>query len=193
MMDDIEKHPLRPFLPPNSKLLLLGSFPPSRKRWCMDFYYPNPQNDMWRLFGLIFFNDRTHFLLPESSAFDQKKIEAFLMKKGIALYDTASAVIRKKGNASDQFLEIVSPTDVLNLLGQIPNCKAIGTTGEKATAAFCTQMSISKPNIGESTVFVINKVNYTLFRLPSSSRAYPKPLEQKAFYYKKMFEGLNLL
>lgn len=38
---EIEKHPLEPFLPPKAKLLMLGSFPPQRKRWSMDFYYPN--------------------------------------------------------------------------------------------------------------------------------------------------------
>jgi hypothetical protein len=38
---EVEYHPLRPFLPKNCKVLFLGSFPPQRKRWCMDFYYPN--------------------------------------------------------------------------------------------------------------------------------------------------------
>ena len=52
---EIEKHPLEPFLPPKAKLLMLGSFPPQRKRWSMDFYYPNLNNDMWRIVGLLFF------------------------------------------------------------------------------------------------------------------------------------------
>jgi len=48
-MSDIETHPLPPFLPPNAKLLMLGSFPPPATRWKMNFYYPNYQNDMWRI------------------------------------------------------------------------------------------------------------------------------------------------
>ena len=44
----IERHPLRPFLPANAQMLMLGSFPPPREWWCMEFFYPNPQNDMWR-------------------------------------------------------------------------------------------------------------------------------------------------
>lgn len=192
MNGDLEKHPLEPFLPSNSQLLLLGSFPPSKKRWCMDFYYPNPQNDMWRLFGFIFFYDRNHFLHSNTNVFDQKKIESFLKEKGIALYDTASEVIRKKGNASDQFLEVVSPTDIISLLAKIPSCRVIGTTGEKATTTFCMQMNIPKPNMGELTTFEKGKNKYTLFRLPSSSRAYPKPLEEKALYYRKMFAILSL-
>ena len=47
--DGVEYHPLRPFLPENAKVLFLGSFPPQRKRWCMDFYYPNFINDHWRI------------------------------------------------------------------------------------------------------------------------------------------------
>ena len=56
----IEEHPLEPFLPANAKLLMLGSFPPQKKRWSMDFFYPNLQNDMWRIFGLIFFDNKEH-------------------------------------------------------------------------------------------------------------------------------------
>ena len=53
---EIERHPLEPFLPANARLLMLGSFPPQKKRWSMEFYYPNWNNDMWRIVGLLFFN-----------------------------------------------------------------------------------------------------------------------------------------
>ena len=33
-----EQHPLEPFLPAGARLLMLGSFPPQRKRWSMDFF-----------------------------------------------------------------------------------------------------------------------------------------------------------
>ena len=46
---DVEWHPLRPFLPPNARVLFLGSFPPPRQRWCIDFFYPNYINDHWRI------------------------------------------------------------------------------------------------------------------------------------------------
>lgn len=60
-----ERHPLEPFLPSGARLLMLGSFPPQRKRWSMDFFYPNLQNDMWRIVGHVFFGDRHHFLRPD--------------------------------------------------------------------------------------------------------------------------------
>ena len=59
---EIENHPLEPFFPPaNARLLMLGSFPPQKKRWSMDFYYPNLNNDMWRIVGLLFFNNKDYF------------------------------------------------------------------------------------------------------------------------------------
>ena len=72
-----EIHPLTPFLPPNARLLLLGSFPPPRKRWSMDFFYPNYTNDMWRIFGLIFFDDKDHFVDIEKKKFRKDNIEQF--------------------------------------------------------------------------------------------------------------------
>ena len=46
---DIEAHPFEPFLPQGARILMLGTFPPSEKRWSMKFYYPNFINDMWRI------------------------------------------------------------------------------------------------------------------------------------------------
>ena len=117
LLSGVEHHPLEPFLPENAVLLMLGSFPPQKKRWSMDFFYPNLQNDMWRIFGFIFFDDKDYFFSPEK-IFDKERIIAFLREKGIALYDTASCVRRLQDNASDKFLEVVSPTDIGLLLQQ---------------------------------------------------------------------------
>ena len=59
---EVERHPFQPFLPKGARLLMLGTFPPSEKRWSMKFYYPNFINDMWRIFGLLFFQDKDYFV-----------------------------------------------------------------------------------------------------------------------------------
>ena len=41
----LESHPFEPWLPGNARLLMLGTFPPAEKRWCMPWYYPNFQNE----------------------------------------------------------------------------------------------------------------------------------------------------
>ena len=105
--DGVEYHPLIPFLPANAKVLFLGSFPPQRKRWCMDFYYPNFINDHWRIEGAIFFGDRNHFVDEEAKCFKLKEIVTFCQEKGIAFFNTSTAIRRLQDNASDKFLEVV--------------------------------------------------------------------------------------
>ena len=190
---NIEEHPLEPFLPANAKLLMLGSFPPQKKRWSMEFFYPNLQNDMWRIVGLIFFQNKEHFLNPEKKVFDKDRIIEFLNDKGIALYDTASAIRRLQDNASDKFLEVIEQTDISLLLKQIPMCKAIVTTGQKATDIIREQIEVKEPTVGTSEPFEFGDKDMKLYRMPSSSRAYPLALEKKAAAYRGMFNELGLL
>lgn len=192
---EIEKHPLKPFLPQNGKLLMLGSFPPPKSRWKMDFYYPNYQNDMWRIFGLCFFQDKNYFLDLANKNYHLSKIIDFLNEKGIGIFDTAFEVKRLKGNASDKFLEIVTPTNVQQLLEQMPQCHHIMTTGDKATNTLVTsiQDGMLKPEIGQSVECNYYGRHLILHRMPSSSRAYPLALELKAQAYAKLFLEIGLL
>lgn len=67
-----EHHTFEPFLPANARVLI---------------------------FGLIFFHDNTHFLIEEEKRFDLDAIKEFLNEKGIALFDTATDIIRTKNTA----------------------------------------------------------------------------------------------
>jgi G:T/U-mismatch repair DNA glycosylase len=188
----IEQHPLGFFLPEQTKLLMLGSFPPPRSRWSMDFYYPNIQNDMWRILGLVFYNDRDYFL-ETPKTFSKEKAVAFCREKGIGIGDTAAEVIRLKDNASDNFLEVVKPFDPVAVMQQIPLCQAIAVTGQKAMDTFLSVLPQAEgPQVGSYTRFTLLNRMFKLFRMPSSSRAYPKPLKEKAVLYRAMFEELRI-
>lgn len=189
---NIERHPFEPFLPANAKVLMLGSFPPQEKRWCMRFYYPNFINDMWRIVGLVFFGDKDRFVDVKAKMFKLNDIIEFCKAKGIAMYDTATAIRRLKDNASDKFLEVVEPTDVSALLRQIPECKAIAVTGEKAAATLSATFGTQQPQMGEYSQFTFDGKEMRLYRLPSSSRAYPLKLQKKADFYKNMFQQLGM-
>ncbi len=182
-----EKHPLEPFLPENARILMLGSFPPPRARWSMEFFYPNWINDMWRIMGLLFYNDRHHFEIKGEKRFDKEKTIAFCKEKGIALYDTACEVIRLKENASDKFLEVVTPTDIYALLAQLPQCTSIVTTGQKATDVIVEIFGCKEPAIGGSSEIFAGNRRFSLWRMPSSSRAYPLAIEKKVEFYKKIW------
>lgn len=192
-MSVTEEHPLKPFLPENTRLLMLGSFPPARNRWCMDFFYPNFINDMWRIFGIVFFGDKFHFVDNDAKTFKREDIISFLNEKGIGLYDTACKICRTKNTASDKDLEIVEATDLGKLLDTIPSCRAVITTGQKATNTFAAYFGISQPKLGESVDFSLGERNLKLFRMPSSSRAYPMKIERKAEYYERAFRSIELI
>lgn len=182
-----------------------------------DFFYPNFINDHWRIEGQVFFNDKNHFVDEVNKTFRLPDIVTFLQDKGIGFYDTATAVRRLNDNASDKFLEIVEPTDISRLTESLKSLRAIITTGEKATETICRYYGLEKiPKVGEwvrieLTIKKSPRADYRskegeldrvepmpgierpaggleLYRLPSSSRAYPLALEKKAEVYRKMFE-----
>ncbi|MBR6194125.1 MAG: uracil-DNA glycosylase family protein [Prevotella sp.] len=188
----VEYHPLRPFLPDGARVLFLGSFPPQRKRWCMDFFYPNFINDHWRIEGQLFFADRNHFVDLEAKRFKLDEIVSFCQQKGIAFFDTSTAVRRLKDNASDKFLEVVEPTDIPALIGRLPQLRAIVTTGEKATETICASLHIPESPKVNSYVTIPDFSPIVLYRLPSSSRAYPLAFDKKVAAYRQMFQFVGV-
>lgn len=153
----------------------------------MEFFYPNFINDMWRIFGICFFDDKLHFVDEERRTFRREEIEGLLIKKGIGLFDTATVVRRLKNTASDKDLEVVEPTDLTALLRKIPDCRAVCTTGQKATDLFCAHFAIPQPQVGQYVEFSFEGRTMRHYRMPSSSRAYPMKVESKAEAYRHMF------
>ena len=187
---EIESHPWEPFVPANARVLVMGTFPPQPKRWAMDFYYPNRTNDFWPMMGLIFFGDREALRLPGTKDFDVVAIKRLLNEKGIALNDTGRRVRRLMGNASDKFLEIVEPVPLYDVLALMPLCKAVATTGEKAAGVIAEITSTPLPKRGEH---VIATDGLDIWRMPSTSRAFPMKLEAKAEYYDRLFRSVGIL
>ena len=186
----LEYHPWQPFIPENARVLIMGTFPPKSSRWSMDFYYPNYINDFWRIMGLLFYSAPMHFVIPERKTFDLPAIEAFLRDKGIAMNDTAACVRRLKDNASDKFLEIVRPVDLSGLLSLMPDCRSVATTGEKAAGVVASLTGTELPRMGE---MLTAADGLEIWRMPSTSRAYPLRLEKKAEYYARMFRHIGIL
>lgn len=164
----------------------------------MDFFYPNWINDFWRIMGIIFFEDKGKFEVKGEKRFDKDRIVEFAQEQGLALFDTATKVKRLNDDASDKFLEILEPTNVVDLLEKIPDCQRIVTTGGKASDELLTQLSgyidwngakPEQPKVGEKISFKIGDRDMEWWRMPSSSRAYPLAIEKKAEQYKKLFSS----
>lgn len=187
----IEKHPFEPFLPDGAVVLMLGTFPPKPERWSMEFYYPNKINDMWRIMGFIFFADKNHFWIEGEKRFDLPMLREFLTEKKIVLFDTATRVRRLKDNASDKFLDIVETIDLDVFFKKCPTIRAIVTAGEKATGVIAEKAGVELPKTGERVHCSYHVHEFDLYRMPSSSRAYPLSLEKKAEVYCNMFRQLG--
>lgn len=187
----LETHPFPPYLPDNAKVLIMGTFPPQPKRWSMKFYYPNRTNDFWYMMGLLFFGNRRALLKEGTKDFDLPKIKRLLDEKGIALNDTGRRVRRLRDNASDKYLEIVEPVPLFDLLAGIPECHTVATTGEKAADVIASLTDSEAPRMGHMTES--DRYGLRIWRMPSTSRAYPLPLEKKAEYYAELFRSVGIL
>ena len=159
----------------------------------MPFFYPNKINDMWRVMGLVFFGDKDRFIATDGNGYLLADIKQFLQEKGIAMYDTAEKVIRERDNASDKYLCIIEPTDIVAMLASCPTITAVVATGEKAATVAAAQLGITTPATGCSTQAAINNREINLYRMPSTSRAYPLALAKKAEAYRAMFQSIGLL
>jgi len=142
---------------------------------------------------LFFFGEKDHFLIPGQKKFDKDRIVDLLTEKRIALFDAATSIVRMKNNASDKFLEIVEKTDIGQLLDVMPDCCAVASTGQKSSECICSLFDIKPPKIGEYSLFRHNGRELRFYRMPSSSRAYPKPLPEKAEIYIKLFTETGII
>ena len=207
---DIETHPFGPVLPPDATVMMMGSFPPTADKWAMRFHYPNFQNDMWRIYGRVFFDDADYFRVGDEKRFDPERIRDFMYERGIASCPTVVQAIRETGNASDKYLTVVTPIALDKILTQVPKVEALFTTGGKATEVLLnmldTPLAKSKhPKTNQSIDFPYykgkcadNKIktnsnDLTLYRLPSTSRAYPLALDKKVAAYKEFFKKIGKL
>lgn len=190
----VESHPFAALLPPQATVMMMGTFPPKEEKHAMQFHYPNFQNDMWRVYGLVFFGDAAHFQKQGEKAFDADKIKAFLSEKGIASCPTVLKAIREHGNASDKFLKVIETVDLAAVLAQMPECRHLCTTGGKATEVLLEIQGsgMKMPKTSETVPFPYAGRELTLTRLPSTSRAYPLSLAKKAAAYRAFFEMAGL-
>jgi G:T/U-mismatch repair DNA glycosylase len=186
----VEHHPFEPFLPEGARLLMLGTFPPAEKRWSMPFYYPNFTNDMWRIVGYCFFRDKQHFVADDGKHYRLDDLKEFLTSHGIALYDTCTQIIRTKNTASDKDLQVVQQTDIKAMLRQLPQCTTIVTAGQLATSLCAQQMGVEEPKVGTCVSIDFEDRKLRLYRMPSSSRAYPMAIEKKAAFYQQVFDTM---
>lgn len=196
----IEAHPFGPVLHKEATIMMMGTFPPTSDKWGMPFHYPNFYNDMWRIYGRVFFDDADYFRDGDEKGFDPERIKAFLKSRGIASCPTVKKAIREQGNAADKHLTIVEPVNLKETLAQVPKVHTIFTTGGKATEILIELLAKEQgkpipkskmPKTNQHIEYSYAGHKLTLYRLPSTSRAYPLSLEKKVEAYRAFFEAVG--
>lgn len=143
---DVQKlrHPIAPFFSPQSKVIILGSFPSPKSRET-GFYYGHPQNRFWKVMASLFF-EKTPGTIPEK--------KAMLERHGIALWDVIKEC--NISGASDSSIKSAMPNDIA-YLAACTDAKAVFLTGKTAFSLY--------------TRYCSDTVNLPYFALPSTSAA----------------------
>ena len=101
-------HPFGPLFGPESRILILGSFPSVKSRE-QNFFYGHPQNRFWKVIAALF--DR-----PVPTSIPEKK--ELILSHGLALWDSiASCVIT---GSSDASIREVRANDLRIILDSCP-------------------------------------------------------------------------
>jgi len=198
----IESHPFKPVLPSNATIMMMGTFPPTQDKWAMPFHYPNFYNDMWRIYGRVFFDDADYFRVGDDKRFDPERIKDFLSQHAIASCPTVKKAIREQGNAADKDLTIVEAVNLKQVLSQVPKVDVLFTTGGKATEILMDLLAQEQgkaipkskmPKTNQHIDYNYGGRQLTLYRLPSTSRAYPLALDKKVAAYRDFFQAMGKL
>src|SRR4051812_29369672 len=111
-MQTVETHPFKLFTPPHCHILLVGTFPPTKKNWSYDFFYPNKQNLFWTIMARIDGKDLL-YLKGEEAVEERKEILASLR---VAITDMGLQINRNGESSLDENLDAVEYTDILAIL-----------------------------------------------------------------------------
>ena len=102
------QHPFGPLFGPDSRVLILGSFPSVKSRE-QNFFYGHPQNRFWKVAAALFGQE------PPQTVPEKKEL---ILSHGLALWDSiASCVIT---GSSDASIREVRPNDLRIILDHAP-------------------------------------------------------------------------
>jgi hypoxanthine-DNA glycosylase len=103
-MAGIEIHPHKAFVPPNAKVLILGSFPgkghatfESASEW----FYASKRNQFWNILRGVY----------NEELFTTEDKKGLFVNHSIAIADVFLKIRRKEGNNQDSNLEIIAYND----------------------------------------------------------------------------------
>jgi len=166
----IEIHPFKPFIPPSTKFLIIGSFPgkihTQEKPSDVDWFYGAKRNTFWKIMEQVY-----GVTLPDKNSKQQ-----LFAKLKIGIADIILKAIRKEGTNSDTNLNVIEYNE-----------KAIDKilSANNITTIFFTSKFVEKLFKKLFPQFTNTAV------LPSPSPRFARMnLEEKVNVYKKLLPGI---
>jgi len=160
MTDDV-KTGLPPIARPNARLFILGSLPGDASLAAAQ-YYAHPQNQFWRLLGLVIGEDMHRM--------DYAARLERLAEYRIGLWDVIGSAVRR--GSLDQAIRDANHNRVEHLVRDFPDLRAIAFNGG-------TSAAIGRKLIG-------TEHDLALIDLPSSSPANTRPFAEKAAAWQQL-------
>ncbi len=109
-------------------VLILGNFPPHKKRWDYEFYYPNKMNNFWKILAAI--NGKPlKEMKGEAAVVERKRL---MEKLHVGVYNIAKTILRKGLSARDSDIKITEFNDVLSIIYRHKELRKIILAGYSA-------------------------------------------------------------
>lgn len=167
-----------PIYDPESKILILGTFPSVKSR-ADGFYYAHPHNAFWRIIGDMFCKEGDSGEGNDLTTCDIDRKRSVLLKNRIALWDVCETC--EVNGSADASIRRVKFNDIAGLISKT-KIHAIFFNGAKAEELFEKYVKAVKVEI-----------DLPCRRLPSTSPACAIPFEAKFQAWKDAFIDLSIL
>lgn len=125
--------------------LILGTYPPHKKRRDFEFYYPNNQNLFWKILAEIANYKLTEFK-GKAAVTERKKLMKIL---NVGVQNLGKKIERKGESAMDSDIKIIKYQDILSLIKNSKSLKTIILAGysRKTSTYRCFIDYLKKNNI----------------------------------------------
>lgn len=127
----IEHHPPWEYEIPGMRVMILGNFPPHPKRWDYEFFYPNKQNNFWKVLASLN-NSSLKSVEGKAAVIERRKIMRDLK---VGIYNLACVVKRKNQSARDTDIDILEYIDIVSLIKKQKKLKKIILAGFAAKSS----------------------------------------------------------
>ncbi len=111
---NIERHPFETFVPNNTKVLIVGTFPTYKDNYTNNYawYYGNGDNNFWKILNKIFLPDFKYDKGEE--AIEERK--DFFREHNLGITDMMTMCYRKGKSSNDGDLFPIILTDIIRIL-----------------------------------------------------------------------------